>query len=110
MGCDNNTREIVGDLMKAELVAVIPGNMFRTNIQKQAWSQVMDTVRKLPDHILDMIRQAAERKDKEREKECEKKLRGKGLLADFDAKHRRVLMKLILNNMIMMIILMSMII
>jgi hypothetical protein len=33
----------------------------------------MDTVRKLPDHILDMIRQAAERKDEEREKEREKK-------------------------------------
>ncbi|KAG1792365.1 uncharacterized protein HD556DRAFT_1444624 [Suillus plorans] len=73
MGHDNNTREIVGDLTKAELVAVVPGNMFRTNIQKQAWSQVMDTVCKLPDHILDMIHQAAERKDEEHEKERKKK-------------------------------------
>jgi hypothetical protein len=73
MGCDNNTREIVGDLTKAELVAIIPGNMFRTNIQKQAWLQVMNTMHKLPDHILDMIHQAAERKDEEHEKKHKKK-------------------------------------
>lgn len=72
MGSHNIT-EIVGDLTKAELVAIVLANTLKANIRKQTWPQIMDVVRKLPDHILDMIHQAAEKKDEEREVEHEEK-------------------------------------
>lgn len=72
MGSHNIT-EIVGDLTKAELVAIVLANTLKANIRKQTWPQIMDVVHKLPDHILNMIHQAVEKKDKEHEVECKKK-------------------------------------
>lgn len=75
--------------MKAELVAIVPENMFRTNVQKLTWPHIMDIMHKLPDHILDMIHRATEQKDEEHEKECENKAERKRIARKLQCEAQR---------------------